>query len=70
MQRVFNCQEKSYEEIESSISSWLKENPLRLTTKIFVGKNPKVRELILKEAKELGLRVIEWHYDPKIIFVL
>jgi hypothetical protein len=70
MHPEYNCQGKSSLQIESEFLQWLKQHIANTRVQVMVGKNPKVKEWIKKEVERLGLKIVEWHYDPKIIFVL
>jgi hypothetical protein len=70
MQKKFNLKDLSYKEIELAVPKWLLE--LKDGEKVLLdcGRDKKLKDLVLKEVERLGLKSIEWHYNPGLIIVV
>lgn len=70
MQKTFSCLTKPSKQIESELPSWLKENKGMDSLFVEVGRDKNKKDLVLKEVEKLGLKSIEWHYNPGLIIVV
>ena len=70
MQKTFSCLDKPSKEIELELPNWLKENKGEDRLFVEVGRDKNKKDLVLKEVEKLGLKSIEWHYNPGLIIVV
>lgn len=69
MQKKFNLKDLSYKEIELAVPKWLFESKDGEQVLLDCGRDKKLKDLVLKEVERLGLKSIEWHYNPGLIIV-
>jgi hypothetical protein len=70
MQKKFNLKDLSYKEIELAVPKWLIESKDGEQVLLDCGRDKKLKDLVLKEVERLGLKSIEWHYNPGLIIVV
>ena len=70
MQKTLDLKSKPYKEVESELPNWLNETKGVGKILLDLGKDKTLKALVLKEVEKLGLKSIEWHYNPGLIIIV